>query len=75
MSRARGRKSLGDYTKKVDAAKNELIELSGENFQHAFREVRLLHDQEGVEWLDAYRQVNNRLRAEQRAETTEENTK
>lgn len=73
MSRARGRKSLGDYTKKVDAAKNELIELSGENFQHAFREVRLLHDQEGVEWLDAYRQVNNRLRAEQRTATTEEN--
>lgn len=46
--------------------------MSGDNFQHAFKEVRLLHDQEGIEWLDAYRQVNNRLRAEQRTNEAEE---
>lgn len=72
MSRASGKKQAEAQQKKVDAAKNELIELSGDNFQHAFKEVRLLHDQEGIEWLDAYRQVNNRLRAEQRTNEAEE---
>lgn len=79
MSRAHGKRNTGradaDQIKKVDAAKNELIELSGENFQDAFREVRLLHDQEGLEWLDAYRKVNNRLRAEQRTTDTTGETK
>lgn len=80
MSRAGGKRANYEQAKKVDAAKNELIELSGENFQHAFHEVRLLHDQQGIEWLEAYRQVNNRLRAEQRTTeaaetTTEESTK
>jgi hypothetical protein len=77
MSRASGRKNAADQSKKVDAAKNELIELSGENFQYAFQTVRLLHDQEGLEWLDAYQQVINRLRAEQRtaAPTQEADTK
>jgi len=75
MSRASGKKAAEAEAKKVDAAKNELIQLSGENFQHAFHEVRLLHDQEGLAWIDAYRQVNNRLRAEQRTAATTEETK
>jgi len=75
MSRASGRKAAEAEAKKVEAASNELIELSGENYQNAFREVRLLHDQEGLGWLQAYRVVNNRLRAEQRTAATEENTK
>lgn len=75
MSRANGKREAAAQIKKVDAAKNELIELSGEHFQDAFKEVRLLHDQEGLEWLDAYRKVNNRLRAEQRTTDTTGETK
>lgn len=68
MANSQNRREAAKLAAKVDAAKNELIELSGENVQHAFREVRLDHDQNGTPWLDAYRKVNNRLRAEQRQE-------
>lgn len=75
MANSQNKREAAKAAAKLDAAKDELLQLAGENAEHAFREVRLLHDQEGMVWIDAYRKVANRLRAEQRTETNEEETK
>lgn len=68
MANSQNKREAAKLAHKVDAAKDELLVLAGEHAEHAFREVRLLHDQEGLPWLDAYYLVNNRLREEQQGE-------
>jgi hypothetical protein len=74
MSGATGKRAVSVYLKKVQAAKDKLQELAigkaGDDptaqeaaVNGAFREVRLLHNQEGVTWLDAYETVTRNLEA------------
>lgn len=54
MARSLNKREQQAEQRKIDNRKTRLLELSTDNAEAAFERVRLVHDQNGVPWVEAY---------------------
>lgn len=66
MAKSLNKREQAIEQRKLDNRKEKLMELSGENSVAAFDRVRLIHDQNGVSWVEAYDTVIAEVEAQQK---------
>lgn len=71
MAKSLNKRELAAEQRKLDNRKTKLLELTGENSVLAFDRVRLVHDQNGVSWVEAYDAVIAEVEAQQAADSAE----
>lgn len=65
MAASKNKRELAAEQRKIDNRKTKVMELAGDTTVLAFERVRMLHDQVGQSWVEAYDTVIQELEQQQ----------